>query len=127
MSGRCDTHARMMRKAGETDERMHALAAWRDAPYFTDAERAAPALTEAVTRLSDLPDPVHDDVWREPLVTTTRPGSRYCSSRSRASTSGTGSTWPHVRLRARSSGTRAGLTRPPAEALMIATLSVERK
>ena len=56
---------RMMKKAGETDERMFAIAAWRDAPYFTDAERAALALTEAVTRLSDRADPVPDDVWNE--------------------------------------------------------------
>ena len=61
----CDMHPRMMRKAGETDERMHVLAAWRDASCFTDAERAALALTEAVTRLSDRPDPVPDDVWKE--------------------------------------------------------------
>ena len=41
------------------------MAAWRDAPYFTDAERAALALTEAVTRLSDRADPVPDEVWDE--------------------------------------------------------------
>src|SRR6201995_2228143 len=58
-------HPRMMRKAGETDERLCAVAAWRDAPYFTDAERAALALTEAVTRLSDRPDPVPDEIWDE--------------------------------------------------------------
>lgn len=39
------------------------MAAWRDAPYFTDAERAALALTEAVTRLSDRADPVPDEIW----------------------------------------------------------------
>jgi len=39
------------------------VAAWRDSPYFTDAERAALALTEAVTRLSDRPDPVPDEIW----------------------------------------------------------------
>src|SRR5438270_10537932 len=39
------------RQAGETDERLFGVAAWREAPYFTDAERAALALTEAVTRL----------------------------------------------------------------------------
>lgn len=60
-----DMHAREMKLAGETDERLHAIAGWRDAPYFTDAERAALALTEAVTRLSDRPDPVPDDVWNE--------------------------------------------------------------
>jgi alkylhydroperoxidase family enzyme len=41
------------------------VAAWRDAPYFTDAERAALALTEAVTRLADRPDPVPDQLWDE--------------------------------------------------------------
>ena len=48
-----DMHPRMLKQAGETDERLFALAAWRDAPYFSDAERAALALTEAITRLSD--------------------------------------------------------------------------
>jgi len=60
-----DMHPRFMRQAGETDERLFAVAAWRDAPYFTDAERAALALTEAVTRLSDRTDPVPDEVWNE--------------------------------------------------------------
>jgi AhpD family alkylhydroperoxidase len=54
---------RMLKKAGETEERMFAVAAWRDAPYFSDAERAALALTEAVTRLSDRSDPVPDEIW----------------------------------------------------------------
>ena len=60
-----DMHPRILKKAGETDERLFALAAWRDAPYFTDAERAALALTEAITRLSDRADPVPDEIWRE--------------------------------------------------------------
>jgi AhpD family alkylhydroperoxidase len=60
-----DLHARSSRNVGETDERLFAVAAWRDAPYFTDAERAALALTEAVTRLSDRPDPVPDEIWQE--------------------------------------------------------------
>ena len=60
-----DMHARMLKKAGETDDRLFAVAAWRDAPYFSDAERAALALTEAVTRLSDREDPVPDEVWNE--------------------------------------------------------------
>jgi len=60
-----DMHCRDLKKAGETDERLFALADWRDAPYFTDAERAALALTEAVTRLSDRPDPVPDEIWDE--------------------------------------------------------------
>jgi AhpD family alkylhydroperoxidase len=60
-----DGHPRLAKKAGETDERLFAVAAWRDSPYFTDAERAAFALTEAVTRLSDRPDPVPDEIWNE--------------------------------------------------------------
>lgn len=60
-----DGGARHAKKDGETDERLFAVAAWRDAPYFTDAERAALALAESVTRLSDRPDPVPDDVWNE--------------------------------------------------------------
>jgi AhpD family alkylhydroperoxidase len=60
-----DMHARIARKAGESDERLLAMAGWRDTPYFTDAERAALALTEAVTRLSDRDDPVPDAVWED--------------------------------------------------------------
>ena len=60
-----DMHPKLARKAGETDERLFAVGAWRDTPYFTPAERAALALTEAVTRLSDRADPVPDDVWNE--------------------------------------------------------------
>jgi AhpD family alkylhydroperoxidase len=51
------------KKAGETDERLWALAAWREAPFYTDAERAALGLAEAMTRLADRPDAVPDDVW----------------------------------------------------------------
>src|SRR5689334_5223645 len=54
---------RMLRKEGESDERLFAVSAWRDAPYFSEAERAALALAEAVTRLSDQVDPVPDKVW----------------------------------------------------------------
>src|ERR1700730_17182209 len=60
-----DMHARELKKAEESDERLFAVAAWRDAPYFTDAERAALALREAVTRLSDREDPVPDAIWDE--------------------------------------------------------------
>jgi AhpD family alkylhydroperoxidase len=60
-----DGHPRIARKLGETDERLFAVSAWRDAPYFTAAERAALALAEAVTRLDDRPDPVPDEVWDE--------------------------------------------------------------
>ncbi len=51
--------------ADETLERLVAVSAWRDAPSFTEAERAALALSEAVTRLSDRPDPVSDEIWEE--------------------------------------------------------------
>jgi alkylhydroperoxidase family enzyme len=54
-----------MQKAGESNQRLFSVAAWRDTPYFTDAERAALALAEAVTRLSDREDPVPDYVWNE--------------------------------------------------------------
>lgn len=59
------SHARDLKKAGETDERLYAVAAWRETPYFSDAERAVLALTEAATRLSDQADPVPDEVWNE--------------------------------------------------------------
>src|SRR5579871_3923098 len=58
-----DMHSRELKAAGEPDERIFMLAAWREAPYFTDAERAALALTEAATRLADHPDAIPDDVW----------------------------------------------------------------
>jgi AhpD family alkylhydroperoxidase len=60
-----DSGARSAKKAGETDERLFAVAAWRESPYFTDAERAALALTEAVTRLADQSDAVPDAIWEE--------------------------------------------------------------
>ena len=60
-----DMHSREMKNAGEPDERLATVAAWREAPYFTDAERAALALTEAATRIADRSNPVPDDVWNE--------------------------------------------------------------
>jgi AhpD family alkylhydroperoxidase len=60
-----DMHSRALKKAGESDERIWAGGAWRDAPYFTDAERAALALTESLTRLSDSSDPVPDEIYDE--------------------------------------------------------------
>jgi AhpD family alkylhydroperoxidase len=60
-----DMHSRDLKKAGETDERVFAVAAWRESPHFNDAERAALALAEAATRLSDRADPVPDEVWNE--------------------------------------------------------------
>ena len=60
-----EMHARALKKLGEKDERIFAAAAWRESPYYSDAERAALALTEAVTRIQDSPDPVPDGVWNE--------------------------------------------------------------
>ncbi len=60
-----DMHWRALRKLGEKDERIFAVAAWREAPYYNDAERAALALTEAATRLADKADPIPDDIWKE--------------------------------------------------------------
>jgi AhpD family alkylhydroperoxidase len=60
-----DLHYTIARSKGESDERLFALAGWRDTPYFSDAERAALALTEAVTRMSDRSDPVPDAIWNE--------------------------------------------------------------
>jgi AhpD family alkylhydroperoxidase len=58
-------HSANLKKEGISDERLFAVAAWRDAPYFTDAERAALELTETVTRIADRGDAVPDDVWDE--------------------------------------------------------------
>ena len=60
-----DMHARELERLGESHVRLFAVAAWRDTPFFTDAERAALALTEAGTRLSDRAEPVSDEVWNE--------------------------------------------------------------
>jgi AhpD family alkylhydroperoxidase len=60
-----DMHSRALRKLGERDEKIFCVAAWREAPYFSDAERAALALVEAETRIADRGDPVSDEVWRE--------------------------------------------------------------
>jgi alkylhydroperoxidase family enzyme len=58
-------HARALREGGESEERVWSVAAWRESPFFTDAERAALALTEALTRTADVPDAVSDAVWAE--------------------------------------------------------------
>jgi len=58
-----DAGVRSARKAGETDERLFAVPAWRETPYFSDAERAALALAESTTRLSDRADAVPDEIW----------------------------------------------------------------
>lgn len=65
INGRVYVLSRDLGKAGEADERLLLVADWRDAPCFNDAERAALALAEAATRLSDREDPVPDEVWEE--------------------------------------------------------------
>ena len=60
-----ELHSRELKDAGEPDERIWTVTAWREAPYFTDAERAALELTEALTRLSDRADAVPDDLWEQ--------------------------------------------------------------
>jgi alkylhydroperoxidase family enzyme len=57
--------ARAAKKSGETDDRLFAVAAWREAPYFSEPERAALALSESVTRIADSSDPVPDAIWNE--------------------------------------------------------------
>jgi AhpD family alkylhydroperoxidase len=60
-----DMHSRALEKLGEKSTRIFALGAWRETAYYTEAERAALALAEAATRLSDRSDPVPDEVWKE--------------------------------------------------------------
>lgn len=60
-----EMHARDLRKDGETDERLFTVATWHESAYFTDEERAALALAEAATRLSDRAEAVSDEVWEE--------------------------------------------------------------
>lgn len=60
-----DASAKTGKTNGLTDEQAATVAAWRDAPYFTDTDRAALALAECVTRLADRSDPVPDLVWDE--------------------------------------------------------------
>ena len=51
------------KKAGESDERLHSVAAWRETSLFTEPERAALAFAEAATRIADRTDPVPDPIW----------------------------------------------------------------
>jgi AhpD family alkylhydroperoxidase len=60
-----DMHARELKQAGASDQKIFAVSAWRDSPEFTNSERAALALAEAETRLADRPDPVPDEIWKE--------------------------------------------------------------
>ena len=58
-----DMHAKAARKAGESEERVFAVAAWRETPFFNGAERAALALTESLTRVADRAELVPDEIW----------------------------------------------------------------
>ncbi|MBB2913191.1 AhpD family alkylhydroperoxidase [Streptosporangium becharense] len=60
-----DMHSHDLKQAGESDERLFAVAVWRETPFFTDAERAALALAEEATRLADRGETVPDHVWDE--------------------------------------------------------------
>jgi AhpD family alkylhydroperoxidase len=59
-----DMHTKDARRAGETEQRIYALNAWRETPFFTDRERAALEWTEAVTRVADthVPDEIYERV-----------------------------------------------------------------
>jgi AhpD family alkylhydroperoxidase len=61
-----DMHTKDARLAGETEQRIYALNAWRETPFFSDRERAALEWTEAVTRVADthVPDEIHERVAR---------------------------------------------------------------
>ncbi len=60
-----ELHSRNALAAGVTADRLPAVAAWRDTTRFTDAERAALALCEGMTRLSDRTDPLPDEIYDE--------------------------------------------------------------
>jgi AhpD family alkylhydroperoxidase len=60
-----ELHSRELRKAGESEERIATVAAWREAPWFSDAERATLALTEAATRIADQPESITDEIWAD--------------------------------------------------------------
>ncbi len=60
-----EMHSRSLKAAGESDERIWSVGAWRETPYYDEAERAALAVTEAATRLCDRADPVPDEIWDE--------------------------------------------------------------
>jgi len=60
-----DAGVKSARKAGETDERLLQVVAWRESNLYTDSERAALAMAEAATRLADRPEAVTDEIWAE--------------------------------------------------------------
>ena len=63
-----DMHAKDAAHAGETAQRLHLVAAWREATVFTDAERAALELAEQGTRIADAAGGVPDDVWANAAI-----------------------------------------------------------
>jgi AhpD family alkylhydroperoxidase len=62
-----DMHSKDARAAGETEQRLYALSAWRETPFYTDRERAALAWTDAVTLISDasVPDDLYEEARRQ--------------------------------------------------------------
>ena len=62
-----DMHSKDARAAGETEQRLYTLSAWRETPFFTDRERAALAWTEAITRISSsqAPDEIYEEARKE--------------------------------------------------------------
>ena len=90
-----DGHAKILKKLNEPDHRIVAVSAWRDTSDFTDAERAALALTESLTRMADQPDPVPDSHLQRSLQTLPRPPTSRAHPDSIASINvGTASTQP---------------------------------
>ena len=61
-----DMHSKDARAAGETEQRLYALNAWRETPFFTDRERAALAWTEEVTLVGQnhVPDAIYEEARR---------------------------------------------------------------
>jgi AhpD family alkylhydroperoxidase len=62
-----DMHTKDARKAGETEQRLYALSAWRETPFYTERERAALEWTEALTMISDtdVPDALYENVRKQ--------------------------------------------------------------
>jgi len=63
-----DMHSKDARAAGETEQRLYLLDAWRESPFYSERERAALAWTEALTRISktkDVPDALYDEVRKQ--------------------------------------------------------------
>lgn len=89
-----DRHAKILKQLNEPDDRLFAVSAWRDTPYFSDPERAALALTESLTRIADHPDPVPNEIYNEATKHFPRPQQPHSSYQSPPSTLGIASTQP---------------------------------